>query len=375
MMSDINLSGGNIFEQSPEISFQGVRQQLSFYSPNTFANKNTNSNNKFNNFNIKLLTEKENDFNMPGVNFDIDKFFKSINFEGGIAELNTNNSLSNNINQISFRKIVFDDLEAEETAILDKENDELFNFDKENSPPIPRESSKYSYIDAENNFLPVEINLEAGLSHIVSDSQKIIEIPLTLDFKMKENTRANLFSKDFIVILNTISLNVENIYQIFKIITDKIGDSDRIFTNIFKFEKWVSKDECKQILSEGNFENYLQETSFLNYVEISKLITYCVDLSFEHHAHLFSVILINDIESIPVDVDYMDEIKFVANKLKESKVNLIKNFTINCILLDHARGEEQKTPQNIKSISFFYDLSMLCMGYFFSPKVNLICYY
>lgn len=365
-MSDVSISNNTShqlhYEQSPEVSFQGIRQHLSFCSPNNINQAKTNSNNN-NNFSIQLRSEKEKEMLLTtsSSNFDIDKFFKSINFEYSNSTNNTSD------NQVSFRKIVFDDIEADENLNAEKEVED--SFDKENSPPLPRESSKYSHIDPEmnKNPSPVEINMEAGISHIVSDYQKIVEIPITIDFKLKDSQNLMpAFSKDYVVILNTLSLNISNIFQIFKVVSEKLGECDRVFTNIFRIEKWLTKDDCRQILYEGNFENFIQDTFFLNYSEITKLITYCVDLSFENHSNIFSVILINDIEAVSLDIDCIEELRIVASKLKESKVNLIKNLTINCILLDGK--SEDKTPQNVRSVSFFYDLAMLTMGYFFAPK-------
>jgi len=344
-------------------------------------------------------------------NLDIDAFFKSINFVTG-NKLNfsdkknsnllntTSNSAINNhqttmtssINQVSFKKLNFDDIEVDD-SLQDKEKEHEYSSDKENSPPLPRESSKFSYFDPEINMrnIPLEINLEAGNSHIVSNKGKIVEIPITIDFKYKENpsisTLNNIgcnlnslsensytsFTKDYIILFNTVSLNIENLYHIFKIIHDKISDGDRVFTNIFKSEKWLVKEDLKQILGVGelnqkiSFENYLQDTSLLNFSEIVKLINYCVDLSFEYHSNIFSIILINDIDEIPLQIEYFEEIRTVSEKLKTTKVNIIKNFTINCILLDNGKIENMG---NIKYVSFLNDLSMLCMGYFYAPKVK-----
>jgi hypothetical protein len=296
---------------------------------------------------------------------------------------NNGNSGIHSRGQISFKNLVFDDTGLEENYFVKGDRDtnresreDNFSEDKENSPPLPRESSKFSYIDnnesSSNSAINhVDINLEAGISHITSDSNKVVEIPISIDLKLKDHlNQPNIFSKDYIIIFNTRSLNSEGVYHIFKQAFDKLHPYDRIFTNVFKLEKWISKDELKDLISYGlnNFETNLQDTSILDYTEVIKLISFCIDLSFEYHSNVFAVILLNDVDEIPLDVDSLEELKVIVNKFKESKANLIKNFTINSILLD-GKSEENKTYQNIKSVSFLYDLSMLCMGYFFAPKV------
>jgi hypothetical protein len=87
-----------------------------------------------------------------------------------------------------FRKIIFEE----------DENEDDYSIDKENTPPIPRESSRYTY--SENDIGPVEINLEAGISHIVSDTNKVSEIPLSIEIKMNNDVH---YSKDFIIVFNT----------------------------------------------------------------------------------------------------------------------------------------------------------------------------
>jgi hypothetical protein len=98
-----------------------------------------------------------------------------------------------NFNKNEFRRIVFDD--DGETEVVDERD-----CDKENQPPVPRESSKYSY--NENNTSAVEINIEAGISHIVSNASKLVEIPITVEFKLNENV-SGCFSKDYIIVFNT----------------------------------------------------------------------------------------------------------------------------------------------------------------------------
>jgi hypothetical protein len=360
------------------------------FSGNRNLDRNKESCQKSSHF---LYYSKGNKTDKENSNLDVDKFLKSVNFDGGVYNNNNihssnyinssnNNLSSSNPNQISFRKIVFDDIE-EDSQNLSLQFNNFPNYennstnedltDKENSPPVPRYSSKFSYNDPETtqSISPVEINLEVGSSHIISDSQKTVEIPITVDFRLKENFQNNQifnYSRDFIVIFNTVSLNIQNVYQILKILLEKMNDQDRLFTNIIRIEKWLIKEELRELIMNENFSNFVNsETQYLNYTEITKLMTYCIDLSFEHHSNIFSILLINDIDEIPENVDYFEDLRIVSNKLAESRVNLIKNFTINCILLDHGKTIE-KTPTNLKSISFFYELSIISMGYFFAPK-------
>lgn len=426
-----NINSYDHYQQSPDL--HGIRQHLSFGSPNAQYVNGTHTNyatsnlvtgvNQMNNFVLpgnnstiyhhqpQVISGNENDrskessqksshffyyskgnkTDKENLNLDVDKFLKSVNFDGGNFNNythssnfmnNSNNFTTSNPNQISFRKIVFDDIEEDSQNISHQLNN-IPNFenisnnedstDKENSPPVPRYSSKFSYNDPETtqSISPVEINLEVGSSHILSDCQKTIEIPISVDFRLKENFQNNQnfnYSRDFIVIFNTNSLNIQNIYQILKILVEKINDQDRVFSNIIRIEKWLIKEELKELIMNENFANYISsETQYLNFTEITKLMTYCIDLSFEHHSNIFSIFLINDIDEIPQNIDYYEDLRTVSNKLKESRVNLIKNFTINCILLDQGKMIEN-TPASMKSISFFYELSIISMGYFFAPK-------
>lgn len=145
-----------------------------------------------------------------------------------------------------------------------------------------------------------------------------------------------------------------------------MAESDRILSNIFNFSKWLTKTELYELLSDGNFASYFQESVVLNYTEIAKLILFGIDLSFEFHSNIFSIVLINDLDDIPDDKDYMDELKTVSLKIKESNISLIKSFTINTIILDDK--SKIKTQSNSRFVSYLYDMSMLSMGYFYSPK-------
>ncbi len=45
------------------------------------------------------------------------------------------------------------------------------------------------------------------------------------------------YSKDFIIVFNTRSLNIDSIYQVVKTAYNKLGQNDRIFINILTIEK------------------------------------------------------------------------------------------------------------------------------------------
>ena len=90
-------------------------------------------------------------------------------------------------------------------------------------------------------------------------------------------------------------------------------------------------------------------------------------------SNIFSVLLINDIDEINniKNGDYSSEINKILNKLESSKVNLLKYFSITSIILDNQGNIENpktKTKSNVNFLSYLYDLSMMCMGFFYTPK-------
>ena len=110
----------------------------------------------------------------------------------------------------------------------------------------------------------------------------------------------------------------------------------------------------------------------INYEKIGTLIEYAIDLSMNSLCNIFSVLLINDVDEINSENgDYSFEVQKIVKKLEKTKVNLLKYFSINSIILDD-RGTDilpkMKTEKNINFISYLYDLTMMCMGYFYSPK-------
>ena len=178
------------------------------------------------------------------------------------------------------------------------------------------------------------------------------------------------------LIFNTNALNLEQVLLILKIFNEKMGKDDKIYSNIFKSGEGLDKKQIDYILNikNNNYYDVFKETERINYEKISTLIEYAIDLSMNSLSNIFSVLLINDIDEINRtndDGDYSFEIKKILEKLEITKVNLLKYFSVTTILLDD-RGTDMtpknKNEKNINFISYLYDLSMMCMGFFYSPK-------
>ena len=350
---------------------------------------NTNQNNKQNknislNFNnnmnlninkvqrkLNFLSDTKNeDININAINNNINSPRNSI--------LNTNNSqYSNN----SLRNLDFNDITNEE--INEEENDE----DKENSPPLLKENTRFIQNEDNNNDENnnnenespnnnkgnLEINISGGISHITSDIKKTVEIPITLEINTINSNIVN-YSKETLLIFNTNSLNLEQVLLILRIFSEKMNEDDKIYSNIFKSVQGLGKKQINDIINikNNNYFDVFKETERINYEKISTLIEYAIDLSMNSFCNIFSVLLINDIDEINcVNGDYSLEIKKIIKKLEISKVNLLKYFSINAIILDD-RGTtinpKNKNEKNINFISYLYDLTMMCMGFFYSPK-------
>ena len=312
------------FEATPDTSYNKIRQHLT-------------------------LCSNSNKVNNKKLNVSLNSIFEGQNSSASIALNNTTN--------MSFRNLLFNDID-EENANMTSEDDD----DKENCPPLPKESSKYTNDESSEEL--VDINIEGGISHIISDENKIVDMPMTVDVSINKDIAVN-YAKDTLLIFNTMSLNLSTILQILKVAYDKMSDNDRVFSNIFKESKWLTKEEIFRMLSSENFASHFQATSTLSYIDIAKLVLYGIDLSFEFHSNLFTIMFINDIDEI-VDVDYTASIKEIVTKLQETKINLIKSFTINAILLDDLT--KRKNEKNVKFISFMHEMTMICMGYFYAPK-------
>ncbi len=317
-------------DSSPDISLNNLRQHLTFLSNNKEIN--------FTNNNISNINNKSLSKNLSNI-FNLNL---------------SNNSL--NKNNISFRRLSFDDLNDEN--IPEEE-------DKENQPPLPKENSKYSNMN--NLDFNLEINIEGGISHIISNIEKIIQVPITIEINCDNNFN---YSKDTLLIFNTIALNITTIIQILKCYYEKMDINDKIYSNIFKVGKWLNKEDICNLIngSKNNYTKFFQETEKLDFNQICKLILFGIDMSLNVDSNIFSILIINDIDEID-DENFNkgeEQIKGIVNKLKETKVNLLKFFSINTILLDDKL--KIKNEKNSKFISYLYDISLLCMGYFYSPK-------
>ena len=335
---------------SSDFSFNNIRQHLHFLSNQKEMNHNINNNgikrNLANIFNLNISnqnTSLNNNTNNNINNNIINNIINSIN--------------NNNNNNISFRRLSFDDLNDEN---IDED-------DKENQPPLPKENSKFGNVN--NLDFNLEIKIEGGISHIISNIEKIIEVPITIEINCDNDFN---YSKDTLLIFNTIALNISTIIQILKCYYEKMDDNDKIYSNIFKVGRWLNKEDIFNLIngSINNYTNFFQETEKLDYIQIAKLILFGIDMSLNVNCNIFSILIINDIDEIDddnIEINKRDEeIKSIVNKLKETKVNLLKFFSINTILLDD-KGKI-KNEKNLKFVSYLYDISLLCMGYFYSPK-------
>jgi hypothetical protein len=137
-------------------------------------------------------------------------------------------------------------------------------------------------------------------------------------------------------------------------------ENDKLYTNIYMTDKWLSKSELYDFLSYNFIDCVNKSISFLRYNDILNLLNYCLDISNDIQGHMYSIILVNDMDE--VEEDYYEGLKIITNKIKESKVSLMRGFSINTMLLRNSKEQS-------KSISFYYDLCLLTMGYFYTPKV------
>ena len=345
-----------------------------FNNNNKNMNYNNNTSINVNNVKRKLTflsdTKTENKINTN----EIDKTPNS-------SILNISNSViySNN-SPNSLRNLDFNDITNEE---INEEEYEDNEDDKENNPPLLKENSKFvrneeSFDENEDNEKEnmknnLEINISGGISHITSDKKKTVEIPITIEINTINSNQVN-YSKETLLIFNTNELNLEQILLILRIFNDKMGKDDKIYSNIFKSGEGLTKDHINYILNikDNNYTEIFKETEKINYEKISTLIEYAIDLSMNSLSNIFSVLLINDIDEInTINGEYSLELKRILNKLESSKVNLLKYFSITSIILDNQGTEIQpknKTEKNVNFLSYLYDLSMMCMGFFYTPK-------
>ena len=296
-----------------------------------------------------------------------------------IINLSNSNSITySNNSPNSLRNLDFNDVTNEE--INEEDNEE----DKENNPPLLKENSKFVRNDEssdeneekenDNDKNNLEINISGGISHITSDKKKTVEIPITIEINTINSHQVD-YTKETLLIFNTNELNLEQILLILRIFNEKMGKDDKIYSNIFKSGEGLTKAHINYILDikDNNYTEIFKETEKINYEKISTLIEYAIDLSMNSLSNIFSVLLINDIDEINniKNGDYSSEINKILNKLESSKVNLLKYFSITSIILDNQGNIENpktKTKSNVNFLSYLYDLSMMCMGFFYTPK-------
>ena len=339
---------------------------------------NNNNNININNVKRKLTflsatkTEEKINFN------DQEKYNKNTTPNNSIINMSNSNSITySNNSPNSLRNLDFNDVTNEE--INEEDNEE----DKENCPPLLKENSKFVHNeenseensdgDNENIKSNLEMNISGGISHIISDKKKTVEIPITIEINTINSIQAN-YSKETLLIFNTNELNLEQILLILRIFNDKMGKDDKIYSNIFKSGEGLTKAHINYILDikDNNYTEIFKETEKINYEKISTLIEYAIDLSMNSLSNIFSILLINDIDEIStINGDYSLELKKILKKLESSKVNLLKYFSITSIILDNQGTmiePKNKTEKNINFLSYLYDLSMMCMGFFYTPK-------
>ena len=296
-----------------------------------------------------------------------------------IINLSNSNSITySNNSPNSLRNLDFNDVTNEE--INEEDNEE----DKENNPPLLKENSKFVRNDEssdeneekenDNDKNNLEINISGGISHITSDKKKTVEIPITIEINTINSHQVD-YTKETLLIFNTNELNLEQILLILRIFNEKMGKDDKIYSNIFKSGEGLTKSHINYILNikDNNYTEIFKETEKINYEKISTLIEYAIDLSMNSLSNIFSVLLINDIDEINNinNDDYSSEINKILNKLESSKVNLLKYFSITSIILDNQGNidnPKNKTKENVNFLSYLYDLSMMCMGFFYTPK-------
>ena len=350
--------------------------------PNQFNNSknittinNTNINININNVKRKLTflseTKADQKINTSEINQD-----KNSSSNTSIINMSNSNSYTNiNNSPNSLRNLDFNDITNEE--INEEDNEE----DKENNPPLLKENSKFVQNEEssdendenENIRNNLEINISGGISHITSDRKKTVEIPITIEINTI-NSNQVMYSKETLLIFNTNELNLEQILLILRIFNDKMGNDDKIYSNIFKSGEGLTKSNINYILDikDNNYTEIFKETEKINHEKICTLIEYAIDLSMNSLSNIFSILLINDIDEIPSkDGDYSLQIKKILTKLESSKVNLLKYFSITSIILDNQGTllePKDKTEKNVNFLSYLYDLSMMCMGFFYTPK-------
>ena len=85
-------------------------------------------------------------------------------------------------------------------------------------------------------------------------------------------------------------MNIDNIKNICILFSLKMKENDRIFTNIFKIDRWINRLDLLEILK--NFENFIIiQDNILNFSDLLNLTFFCIELA-------------NDLDEINVNENY-----------------------------------------------------------------------
>ncbi len=204
------------YDRSPHIS--EIKQQL-FVSPlknNDIMDINEQLNNSFRNNNTNTL---ENEMNL--IYQDKDDFFENDHSRRFFTTTFANNRVKKRYEDSYTKENFFKSLNFESNSILFenlqfKHNFRSLNFDsenffndsssenpdKENTPCIPKDSSRFSMADNS----PIEVNIEAGVSNINTNDSNVHEVPVVIDLKLKDNFQMN-YSKDYVLVFNSKSIS------------------------------------------------------------------------------------------------------------------------------------------------------------------------
>jgi hypothetical protein len=94
--------------------------------------------------------------------------------------------------------------------------------------------------------------------------------------------------------------------------SEKLKVNDRVFTNIFKIDRWINKYELAEILN--NFEAFLMiQESILNYSDLLNLTFFCIDLANDlNSSDIFSIILINELDEMNVNDNHQSQLNQIS---------------------------------------------------------------
>ncbi len=389
------------------------RSILKISNPNyckNIINGNTNNPNKENN--INQINKKHITIDSNSINNKKEDAVDQKHKKRGLNNSEISNFRNTNISNKSINFNITPDNKKNKSLICNENKNidgllngysfsELQYMDKENIPPIPKESSRVSnkitnnLIEEENELKksPLEINIELGVSHLNSDitCRNILEIPITIDTKFTDlnneykinflndnNIKNNIYdiplSKEFLIIFNTLNLEYNQIFEFLRIASNKINKEDKLYSNIFSNDRWLKKDEIEYLLNLEDKSPYFQNISYLNTEGILEAINYCVDISLENNSNIFSVIIVNELkDNLKFNGENVnEEFLKITKKLNEKRIFMVKNFSINTIILNQKNSQELfynekkgiNEVENEKNnfINFFNELSNLTMG-------------